>query len=116
MLTDYLQKKKNSETVTNNKNILFKIIGAIKFGGYHELALRGHDKSENSYNWGIFNDLLKVLSGLDFQLRQHLETATVNKDTSAAIQNELRGCIYEVHLDNTKAKLTRANFVAIEAD
>lgn len=41
---------------------------------------------------------------------------TVNIYTSAAIQNELLDCIYQVYLNNINVKLTNTNLVATEAD
>ena len=61
----------------------------MKFCGAFELALRGHDESENSDNPGIFRGLVDVVASLDSALKEHLESATVFKGTSKTVQNEL---------------------------
>ena len=68
----------------------------MKFCGAFELALRGHDESENSDNPGIFRGLVDVVASLDSALKEHLESATVFKGTSKTVQNELLDCMLAV--------------------
>ena len=72
--------------------------------------------AEQSYNRRKFLGLIKLLSTLDSQLHQHVDTSNGTKCTSMMIQNELLDCIYEVYTDSMKSQLRNANFVVIEAD
>ena len=81
--------EKHNEEVRKNRHILSRIIDCVKFCGAFELALRGHDESENSDNPGIFRVLVDVVASLDSALKEHLESATVFKGTSKTVQNEL---------------------------
>src|SRR4029434_10938785 len=75
--------RKHNEEV--RKNILSRIIDCVKFCGAFELALCGHDESENSDNPGIFRGLVDVVASLDSALKEHLESATVFKGTSKTV-------------------------------
>lgn len=88
--------RKHNEEVRKNRHILSRIIDCVKFCGAFELALRGHDESENSDNPGIFRGLVDVVASLDSALKEHLESATVFKGTSKTVQNELLDCMLAV--------------------
>ena len=75
----------------------------IKFCGAFELALRGHDETEDSDNPGIFRGLINFTAALDSALSQHLESATVFKGTSKTIQNEL----LDISLKQLKMRLKK---------
>jgi hypothetical protein len=53
----------------------------------HELPFRGHDESDSSINRGNYTEFLQILKDYDSLLNKHLETATIFKCTSSAIQN-----------------------------
>ena len=54
------------------------------------LALRGHDESENSENKGNFKEILGLLASENLTLRHRLENAPSNaKYVSKEIQNDL---------------------------
>ena len=76
---------KHNEQVTKNRDALSKIIDC-KFCMKFEWPLRGHNKSAESENQGVF---LKFLCPLGTSLDAHLRSATVFKSTSRTIQNEL---------------------------
>lgn len=113
-----LSVKKYNENVSKNRYILGKLIDCIKFCGKFELALRGHDETENSNNPGIFRGLVSLMSELDSVLKQHIEK-TENRvflGLSKTIQNELLDSIYEVCLNLIKTELSQTNYIAIEVD
>ena len=93
--------------VKKNRYVLSKIIDCIKFCGAFELALRGHNETEDSLNPGVFKGLVNFSSELDQVLKDHLQTATVFKGTSKTIQNELLQCMFEVLQEHIKAKSVR---------
>ena len=109
-------KTKHNLEVDKNRHVLSRIIDSIKFCGSFELALRGHDESEDSNNPGVFLGLINFASELDDVLRKHLQEATVFKGTSATIQNELLDIMYAVCLDNIKNEISNANFLAVISD
>jgi hypothetical protein len=49
-------------------------------------------------------------------LDEHLRSATVSKNTSKAIQNELLDCMNEVYKQTLMEEIQNANFVSIQAD
>jgi predicted nucleotidyltransferase len=106
----------HNELVDKNRHILGRIINCIKFCGTHELSRRGHDESETSYNRGIFLDLVSELASSDSILDEHLCSATVSKNTTKTIQNELLDCMYEVYKQTLMEEIQNANFVSIQAD
>ena len=94
-----------NEEVTKNRYILSKIIDCIKFCGAFELALRGHDESEESVNPGIFRGLVDFTSELDSALKEHLNNATLFKGTSKEIQNDLLQCMFEICQEEIRAEI-----------
>ena len=112
----FLAAKRHNEQVDRNRQILTRIIDAIKFCGVHELPLRGHDEKETSSNRGVFLDLLSFLATLDNQLNEHLQKATVAKYTSSTSQNELLDCMYDVYREELYNDVEHADFLAVEAD
>ena len=76
----------------------------IKVCGAFELAVRGHDKTGESDNPGIFHGLINFTAALDSALGQYLESATVIKGTSKTIQNELLGIMYETAKNEIKKR------------
>ena len=88
----------------------------IKFCGAFELALRGHDETEDSDNPGIFRGLIDFTAALDSALSQLLESATVFKGTSKTIQNELLDIMYETAKNEIKKEINKAKFVAVISD
>ena len=56
---------KHNKLVHRNRHALNRIINCIKFCGFHELPLRGHDEVEGSANRGVFLDLATYTEDLD---------------------------------------------------
>lgn len=88
----------------------------MKFCGAFELALRGHDESESSYNPGIFRGLIDFVASLDGVLKEHLENATVFKGTSKTVQNELLDCMLSVVKEHIIQEALSMDFISIQAD
>lgn len=107
---------KHNQQVEKNRYILKRIINCIKFCGFLELALRGHDESENSHNRGIFRELIDFTSELDSVLKQHLTTATVFKGTSKSIQNDILDSMLMVCRKEIKKEIEESDFLAIQCD
>lgn len=111
-----ISNQRHNEQVDKNRHVLNRIINCIKFCGTHELPLRGHDEGENSCNRGVFLDLVSEIASLDSILSEHLRNATVSKNTSKTIQNELLDCMYEVYRETILKEIQDAKFVAVQAD
>lgn len=71
--------RKHNELVDKNRYILSRIIDAVKFCGEFELALRGHDETENSSNPGVFNGLINYTATIDSVLKDHLQSTIIFK-------------------------------------
>ncbi|KAJ1095790.1 hypothetical protein NDU88_000946 [Pleurodeles waltl] len=107
---------KHNEEVDKNRCILSKLIDCVKFCGAFELALRGHDETEESLNPGVFRGLVDFVSSIDSAMEAHLKSATVFKGTSKTIQNELLDCMLEVTRETIVQQLRSTDYVAIQAD
>jgi hypothetical protein len=91
---------------------LSEIIDCIKFCGAFELALRGHDETENSGNPGIFLGLVDPVISTGSAVKERTESSSVVKGTSKTVQNKL----LEVCRENIKEELNETKFVALMAD
>jgi hypothetical protein len=106
----------HNEKVKQNRYILNIIVNCIKFCGFFELALRGHDESHGSNNPGIFRGLIDFGAELDAALKNHLEAATVFKGTSKTIQNEMLHIMLDVCHDQISKEIKDSEFVSVIAD
>jgi hypothetical protein len=79
--------QRHNEEVEKKLCILFKIIDCIKFCGAFELALRGHDETENSGNPGMFLGLVDLVISIDSAVKERIESSNVFKGTSKTVQN-----------------------------
>ncbi|KAJ4437609.1 hypothetical protein ANN_17754 [Periplaneta americana] len=100
----------NALVKKKNREILLHLINAVCFLGKQELAFRGHNESVESDNIGNYIEYLSSLSEFDHLLANHLESSTVFRGTSLAIQNDLIFAISGVMIKNIKP------FVAIVVD
>ncbi|KAJ1188621.1 hypothetical protein NDU88_005380 [Pleurodeles waltl] len=107
---------KHNEEGDKNRYILSKLIDCVKFCGAFELALRGHDETEDSLNPGVFRGLVDFVSSIDSAMEAHLKSATVFKGTSKTIQNELLDCMLEVTRETIVQQLRSTDYVPIKAD
>ena len=89
---------KHNELVDRNRQALNRIINCIKFCGFHELPLRGHNEVQGSANRGVFLDLVTYTADLDGAVRDHLEKYVV-KNISKSIQNGLLSCMLKVYIE-----------------
>ncbi|KAJ4436962.1 hypothetical protein ANN_17094 [Periplaneta americana] len=103
-------KQHNALVKKKNREILLHLINAVCFLGKQELAFRGHNESVESDNIGNYIEYLSSLSEFDHLLANHLESSTVFRGTSLAIQNDLIFAISGVMIKNIKP------FVAIVVD
>lgn len=108
--------KKHNEEVDKNRYILLRIIDAIKFCGEFELALRGHDETEDSGNAGVFKGLINYTAAIDSALRDHLDNAKVFKGTSKTIQNDLLSSMLSVYQQHIKTEISTVDYIALQAD
>lgn len=108
--------RKFNEEVSKNRYVLSKIIDCVRFCGAFELALRGHDETKDSDNPGIFKGLINFTAELDGAMKEHLDSATVFKGTSADIQNDLLDCILTVCQDHIMTEISESKFAAVIAD
>lgn len=108
--------RNHNELVDKNRYILSRIIDAIKFCGEFELALRGHDETEETDNPGIFKGLINYTAALDSVLKDHLQNSTVFKGTSKTIQNELLDTILSVCRKNVVTEISTIDFISLQAD
>ncbi|CAH2002855.1 unnamed protein product [Acanthoscelides obtectus] len=99
--------------MTKNRYVLSKTIDGIKFCGAFELALRGHDGTQNP---GIFRGLINFSAELDTTLSEHIKNASIFKETSKEIHNDLPDCILEVCHEAIIKQINRASYLAIIAD
>ena len=107
---------RRNEKIARNAHVLTRIIDTLKFLGIHELHLRGNDESEISSNCGAFSDFLECTANMDEKLWNHMSNATVARDTSKDIQNDLLDSIYEVYLAQFESEISSCEFVSTQPD
>ncbi|XP_068423358.1 zinc finger MYM-type protein 1-like [Clinocottus analis] len=105
--------RKHNEEVRQNRHILSRIMDCVKYCGAFEL--RGHDESQNSDNPGMFC-LVDAVASLDSALKEHLQGATVFKETSKTVQNELLDCMLSVVREQIIREVQSSDFLSIQAD
>ena len=107
---------RRNEKIVRNRHVLNRVIDALKFLGIHELLLPGNDESEMSSNRGAFLDLLECTVNMDEKLRDHLTNATVARNTSKDIPDDLLYSIYEVYLAQVESEISSCEFVSIQSN
>ena len=107
---------RHNEEVSNNREILKRLIRITCFLGMQELAFRGHKEGENADNRGNYIELAYCMGEFDEKLQKHLKTATVFKGTSSAIQNDIIESISAVILEKIRNELNECMYVAILLD
>lgn len=93
-----------------------RIISCVKFCGVFELALRGHDETDESLNRGVFKELINYSAELDIVLKEHLATSSVFKGTSKIIQNDILDCMLTVCQSEILKEVEQADFLSIQCD
>lgn len=106
----------HNEQVDKNRYVLNIIINCIRFCGALELALRGHNESDDSENRGVFRELIDFSSHLDKDLRDHFSKSSVFKGTSKTTQNELLECMLDIYHEEVAKEIKSADYVAVIAD
>lgn len=78
------------QQIQSNRHYLSSIVQALLFCAHQEIALRGHDESENSANRGNFLELLHLLAKHDSVVMERLRGGPRNATyTSPEVQNLL---------------------------
>lgn len=110
--------RRHNEEVDHNRCVLSRIIDCVKFCGFFELALRGHDERETSENPGIFRGLVDLIATADSKLANHLSdnASKVFKGTSKTVQNDLLKCMLEVITSEIRHEVSGTEFCAIISD
>ncbi len=111
--------RKHNENVDKNRQILNRIIDAIKLHGAFEVALSARESSLGSRNTGVFGGHTKLMSELvqllDNVLADLCHNTTVFKGATKT-RNELLDIMYEVYLETVKDEIDNAKFVSIQVD
>ena len=107
---------KHNKLVDRNRQALNRIINCIKFCGFRELPLRGHDEMEGSANRGVFLDLVTYTANLEYAFRDHLEKYNVIKNTLKSIQNDLLSCMFKVYSEEITREIKNSSYVSVQAD
>lgn len=79
--------EQHNQQTEENRYVLGRIITCIELCGECEIALRGHDKTADSLNSGIFRCMFEKMCERDSRLKSHYDAQTYFKGTSAIIQN-----------------------------
>ena len=106
----------HNKQVSENRQILRRLIDSICFLAKQEIPLRGHNESADSMNKGNYIEILQYLRNFDPLLNGHLASSSIFQGTSATIQNDIIKAIYDVVIDVIKAEINSAEFVAIMLD
>ena len=107
---------RHNEQVDKNCQILSRIVSYIRFCGKFELPLRGHDKTTQSKNPGVFLGLIDFACNLDPSLRKHMDSNAAFKGTFKTIQNKILDSIMFVCQDHIKNEISKSDFLAIMTD
>ena len=107
---------KHNQLVDRNRHALNRIINCIKFCGFHELPLRGHDEIEGSANRGVFLNFVTYTADLDGAFSDHLKKYNVVKNTSKSIQNDLLSCMLKVYTEKITREIKNSSYVSVQAD
>nr|CAI5864570.1 unnamed protein product [Callosobruchus analis] len=100
-----------NENVTKNRYVLSKVIDCIKFCGFFELALRGHDETSTSENPGIFRGLINFTAEQNSG-RSYEKFQRISKD----IQNDILDCMLEICHGIILEEIRTASYISIIAD
>ena len=107
---------KHNELVDRNRYASNRIINCIKFCGFHELPLRGHDEMEGYANRGVFLNLVTYTADLDGAFRDHLEKYNVVKNTSKSTQNDFLSCMLKVYTEEIIREIKNSSYVSVQAE
>lgn len=106
----------HNEKISENRYVVGKLIDITCFLAKQELAFRGHNETQDSFNKGNYVELFELLSSVDPKLKSHLMNSTVFKGISNDIQNDLISSIANVLIREIKNEIDNAEFVAIIMD
>ena len=107
---------RHNQQVSENREILERLIDTICFIGSQEIALRGNDESQKSENKGNYVELINLIAKYDSKLAAHLAKDSVFKGTSNHIQNDLIKSIADVLRDFIDLEIQNAPFLSVMLD
>lgn len=90
-----------------------RIIDALKFCGEFELALHGHDETEEMDKSGIFKELMNYTAALDNVIKDNLENSRVFNGTSKTIQNKVLDDILLEWQKNIETEIFMVEFISL---
>lgn len=112
-----LSKKLYNEDVRKNRILLSYLIDVTVTLAKQELAFRGRDETENSFNCGNFREIFKLLIKRDKEIQEHMKKIEpVFSGLSKTIQNDLIECVADYIRDSIKQEILNCRFFAIQAD
>ena len=86
----------HNSKVTESRKILKCLIKTTCFLAKQELAFRGNNESQNSFNRGNYVELIYAFAENDQRLARHFKTSSVFSGLSNRIQNDLIESVAEV--------------------
>ena len=103
--------------IKENRHYIKTISEIILLCARQDLALRGHDETEESLNPGNFRSLLTFISNHDQIVRKRIKEGPQNsKYTSPEIQNELLGAMGDMVLQTISNEVQKAGIYSLLAD
>lgn len=105
-----------NEDVRKNRLLMTYLIDTTILLGKQELAFRGHDESESSFNKGNFKEIFNCLIKRNSELVKHLEEKQVFAGQSKTIQNELIFCVENYIKEFINNEISEASFFSVIVD
>jgi hypothetical protein len=106
-----------NEEVRKNRILLTYLIDVTVTLAKQELAFRGRDESNNSFNTGNFKEIFNLLIKRDSEIQAHIKKiGGVFTGLSKTIQNDLIECVADFVRIKIREEITSAMFFAIQAD
>jgi hypothetical protein len=113
----YLLNYMYNEEVRKNRILLTYLIDVTVTLAKQELAFRGRDESNNSFNTGNFKEIFNLLIKRDSEIQAHIKKiGGVFTGLSKTIQNDLIECVADFVRIKIREEITSAMFFAIQAD
>lgn len=106
----------HNRQVDKNRYVLNLIINGIRFCDALELALQGHDKTDESENKAVCRELVDFSFHLDKDLKDHFGKSSVFEGTSKTTQNVLLTCMLDVYHEQVAEEIKKADYVAVIVD
>ena len=109
--------KMGMNVIKENRHYIKTIAEIILLCAGQEIALRGHDETEQSLNPGNFRALLTFIGNHDQIVRKRIKEGPLNsKYTSPEIQNELLGVMADMVMQTISNEVQKAGIYSLLAD